>query len=320
MKFSPAFVQAVAQSKFVQQIKDGVLTVDNSEYVTWDACFTQGLYYGGLKRVGARSRSPLAFGGAVHAGLDKFLSLYGQDDFIKVKDACINAAMADAAVTELDMLGDPKRNTSKLEDLLLSYTLEYSRTPSMRFNILKVDGKPCVEQSFTVPLGVVKVKTTTWGDISLEVIWSGKIDVLEKYEGALTPDDHKTTTVMGEKFVDDKIRSSQFLGYTYAAFGARINALAMRSTGFEFKIFDIPYPDWKVAEWQAETLESIRLLVQELDLFLSTGTAVPTREHCVTKYGKCQYFDVCDSPEKMRDRIIFDDSYYFISDWSPLAE
>jgi len=138
---------------------------------------------------------------------------------------------------------------------------------------------------------------------------------------------------MGERFLDDKLRSSQMLGYTYAAkylsehlfgglpvYGVRINALAMRSSGYEFKQFDIPYPDWKLAEWQTATIAAIRSLVLQLDAFLASGVALPTREHCVTKYGKCPYFDVCDSVPMMRDRMIFDDSYFFVSDWSPLNE
>lgn len=329
MNFSPHFLSQVASSKFVENIKKGTLIIDNSEYTQWDSCFTQGLYNGALRRVGARSRAPLAFGGAVHAGLDGFFS--GKEDWRGL-------ALADAATTELDSLGDPKRNTDKLMNLLESYTLEYSRNPSMQFELLSIDGKPAVEQSFIVPLGKIEFvsgSTEIYGnqDTELQINWSGKIDLLTRYEGAIAPVDHKTTSVMGEKFVDDKVRSSQMLGYVYAArylsehifgglpvFGTRINALAMRSAGFEFKQFDIPYPEWKVKEWQEETLQSVRFLVEQLDHFLSTGKSAPTREHCVTKYGKCAYFDVCDSVPTMRDRMIFDDSYFFVSNWSPLNE
>lgn len=323
MIFSPHFLAQVAKSSFVDQIRKGVLTIDNSEYSSWDACFAKGLYAGALRRVGARSKSPLAFGGAVHAGIDAFLK--GQSNWRDI-------ALADAAVTELDSLGDPKRNTNKLLDLLESYTLEYSRMKSLQFKILSVDGKPCVEQSFAVPLGTIETIFQSEYQ-QLQILWSGKIDVLSDYEGAICPVDHKTTTVMGEKFIDDKQRSTQMLGYTYAAkylaeklfkgmpvFGVRINALAMRSAGYEFKVHDIPYADWKIGEWQQETLMSIRDLVRQLDHFIATAQVMPTRETCVTKYGKCPYFDVCDSIAPMRDRMIFDDSYFYVSEWSPLAE
>lgn len=323
MIYSSHFIQQVAKSNLVQQIKDGVLIMDNSEYSSWDGCFAMGLMAGALKRVNARSRGPLAFGGAVHAGLDAFFK--GQQNWREV-------ALADAELTKLDSIGDPKRNTRVLQNLLESYILEYKISKSMRFDILTLEGKPCIEQSFSIPLGEVKV-TFQGKTFTLKIVWMGKMDMLTRYEGALTPVDHKTTTVMGEKFADDLQRGTQMPGYTYAArylsaqlfgdmpvFGVRINALAMRSTGFEFKQFDLPFPDWKIAEWQHETLTNFADLVYQLDRFLLTGEAIPTRAHCVTKYGKCPYFDVCDTPAKMRDRMIFDDSYYFVSDWSPLNE
>lgn len=323
MQFSKQFLEQVGNSKFVENLRNGIIEIDNSEFSTWGSCHVMGLYNGALRRVNARSRSPLAFGGAVHAGLDAFFS--GKQDRI-------GAALADAAVTGLDDLGDPKRNSNKLVDLLEAYILEYQRNPEMQFKVLTIDGIPAVEKSFSVPLGSVEV-TFEGKTFTCQVMWMGKIDLLTSYDNSIAPVDHKTTTVMGEKFVDDKVRSSQMLGYTYAArylsqtifnkvpvFGVRINALAMRSAGFEFKQFDIPYPDWKVAEWQNETLAAIGNLVRQLDVFLKTNEAVPTREHCVTKYGRCAYFDVCDSVPAMRDRMLFDDSYYFVSNWSPLNE
>jgi len=335
MIFTPNFLSHIHKSGFAEQIRKGVLTIDNSEYCTWNSCFTMGLYSGGLRRVGAKSRAPLAFGGAVHAGLDAYLKAWSLKKDVHPDDPAEGwraLALADAAVTKLDSLGDARRNTRVLLSLLESYILQYSRMPSIQFNIFKIDNKPAVEQSFSIPLGEVEI-TFEGRTYALTIMWSGKIDVLSNYERAIAPVDHKTTTVMGEKFVDDKERSSQMLGYTFAArylakllfdnmpvFGVRINALAMRQTGFEFKMFDIPYPEWKIAEWQRETIQSIRDLVSALDKFLGSGQSVPNREHCVTKYGKCAYFDVCDTPPTMRDRMIFDDSYYFISEWSPLNE
>lgn len=321
MKFSPQFLHTVASSAFVKNLDEGRVLIDNSEFSTWGSCFSMGLYAGALKRVNSRSRTPLAFGAAVHAGLERFFK--GHANWREY-------ALQEATAQELDSLGDPKRNTDKLMDLLEAYVLEYERHPEMQFKILRVEDQLGVEQSFTVPLGQILVN---WRgqERSIDILWMGKIDLLTEYDNSIAPVDHKTTTVMGEKFADDKVRSSQMLGYTYAArylskelfnglpvFGVRINALAMRSAGFEFKQFDIPFPDWKVAEWQMEQQLKIKELIHELSDFLITGDAVPTREHCVTKYGKCAYFDVCDSVPAMRDRMIFDDAYFYVSEWSPL--
>lgn len=327
MNFSPQFLSAVSYSDFVKQITSGTITIDNSTFSQWQSCFVAGLKAGALRRMPTRSRTALAFGAATHVGLE---ALFRKFHFNEVRDM-LGEALAEAATEALDNLGDPRRNTNTLSTLLESYRLEYTRRKAMQFNILTINGSPCVEQSFVVPLGSIVVVTKRWGEVKLNILWSGKIDLLTKFEGAITPVDHKTTTVMGERFVDDKVRSSQMLGYTYATryiarqafgevpiFGARINALAMRSAGFEFKTFEIPYPDWKVAEWQAETLAGLSSLVIQLDTFLSSGIGVPSREHCVTKYGKCGYFDVCDCHPTMRDRMLFNDDYYFVSQWSPI--
>jgi len=325
MHYSQKLKDAVMESKFVKNLREGIVQMDNSEFTYWDGCFASGVYYGGLRRVPARSRAPLAFGAAVHAGLEAFF--LGRTTWLE-------EAFAMAAKEELDECGDPKRNTRVLEQLLVSYTMEYTRHVDMRFNIINLGLGKAVEKSFTVPLGSTQVYTNNFGgDLALDILWDGKMDLLTDYDNAVWPVDHKTTTVMGEKFVDDKVRSSQMLGYTYAARylsktllgdrpvgGCRINALAMRASGFEFKTFDIPYADWKVAEWQLETVNAIGDLVRRLDQFLSTGQVSPTRQHCVTKYGKCPYFDVCDSVPHMRDRMIFDDTFYYVSDWSPLGE
>lgn len=320
-------------SNFVKMLREGVLQVDNSEWSTWGSCHTMGLYYGGLRRVSASKRSPLAFGGAVHVGLDTFFNDYKRPgvEIVPLGKKAIAAALADAAVTGLDNMNDPKRNTDKLQDLLSSYFLEYDLTPGLHLKIVEVDGKRMVEQSFCVPLGTVDIVTRNFGHVKIIIMWIGKIDIIAHYLNALLIVDHKTTTVMGERFTDDKERSSQMLGYTYAGrylshevfndtpvFGVGINALAMRSTGFEFKFFPMPIADWKVAEWQQETLRSVEQVILQLDSFVSDGISVPTREHCVTKYGKCQYFDMCNMHPSARDRMLFDDNYFFISEWSPL--
>lgn len=332
MRHDQQLREAIRESAFVKAVQEGTLVMDNSEFVTWGSCDTMGLYYGGLKRVPTRSRSALTFGAAIHAGLESYFRMDPKEHRPQERaEAGIKAGLAWAVTEALDDMGDPKRNERRVEELLAAYFLQYDLTPSQQFNILFHEKTKMVEQSFTVPLGNIKFQTKNFGYVTLNIIWSGKLDLLTKYLNAIAVVDHKTTTVMGEKFMDDKERSSQFPGYVYAArylsrslfgdmpvFGARINALALRTAGFEFKQFDLPIADWKVAEWQEETLEKVQRLVLSVDEFLISKVSLPTREHCVTKYGKCPYFDVCSSHETMRSRLLFDPSYYYISDWSPL--
>jgi len=73
MKFSQQFIDKVAASKFVADLKAGKVSMDNSEFSYWNGCFSAGLYYGALRRVPARGRSALAYGSAVHVGIENFL-------------------------------------------------------------------------------------------------------------------------------------------------------------------------------------------------------------------------------------------------------
>jgi hypothetical protein len=324
MKFSETYLQAVRDSQFIKRLQAGIIEMDNSEFVHHVGCFVSGMNYAALRRVSARSRSPLAYGSAVHIGLE---------NYFRGNAKYLDLAQEEAAKVKLDEMNDPFRNTTRLDMLLRSYVLEYERLRGMQFDIIALDGQPMVEQSFSMPLGELgSVQTVTWGALDISVLWTGKIDLLTLYNDYITPVDHKTTSVMGEKFVDDKIRSTQMLGYTFASryfskklfhdkevFGTRINALASRSKGFDFKVFDIPYPAWKVDEWVQEALLQLRDMVTKIDRFVQDGVATPIREHCVTKYGRCSYFDACDALPTMRDRYIFDDDYFYVSDWSPLA-
>lgn len=316
MQFTDQFRSAVAESTFVKNLAEGFVEMDNSEFTQWDGCFVQGLYAGALKRQPTGSRAPLAFGDIIHTGLEAYFR--GEDWRTGVRERL--------AKNNLESLGDPRRSVAKAFDLLESFFLEYERKASMRFDIITLGDKPAVELPFAVPLGEFLHKGRR-----IRIIWTGKIDLLTEYSSMIAPIDHKTTTVMGEKFVDDKVRSSQMLGYTYASrfllrelmpdkkvFGVRINALALRSQGFEFRQFDIPYAEWKIAEWQRETILKIKLLAERVELFLETSIGLPTREHCVTKYGRCPFFDVCDALPVMRDRMFFDETFYFKSEWSPL--
>lgn len=323
MIFTDHYVDQVRESDLVKNLKKGLIEMDNSEFTHHVGCEVSGINYGALRRVNARSRSPLAFGSAVHVGLE---------EFFRGNPKYLDMAQEEAVRTELDSMGDGRRNSDRLDTILRAYALDYQMKPSMQFDLLSIDGTPQVEQSFSVPLGrIPEVHTENFGTISPHIIWTGKIDLLTMFDDMIAPVDHKTTSVMGAKFVDDKVRSSQMLGYTHAArymseqlfggkkvFGVRINALASRSQGFEFALFDIPMHEWKVQEWLQETLNYLAEWVLRLDRFLTTGVASPIREHCVTKYGKCPYFDVCDALPKMRDRVLFDDEYYYVSDWSPL--
>jgi hypothetical protein len=326
MRFSPLVVDTVKASTFVNRLKvDKKIMMDNSTFIEWNGCFVKGLYVDGLRRIPAYGVAPLIFGQAVHTGMKALVCGEPLENAIAL-------AMLDAQRDNLDDLCDPRRNTRSLRDMLTGYDAHVKIMPNERLVPVELDGVKIVEKEFSFPIGTIRFPAGVLFPeaTEVEVWWNGIMDMLIYYQNEIWVCDHKTTSVMGEKFADDKLRSSQMLGYTHIGRlfeerlgkkvrGVLINALALRAGGFEFRHFPLPMADWKIQEWHTETLQSIYQLVRNLVDFLGTGEAVPIREHCVTKYGKCKYFDLCENVPSVRERMIFDDGLFKENVWAPGA-
>jgi hypothetical protein len=327
MKFTTEFRNLLEASDFITKLRlHKTVNMDNTEFTNWNPCLVKGLYFGGLRKVSASGATPLLFGQSVHIGLAKLLTGHG------IAEA-LEAADQDAVKSNLDGFLDPKRNRSVLRDILVGYNSHVNIMPAERLVPLELNGTKIVEQNFLVPIGTVHFKAGELfaEECDIQVNWTGVIDAICYRGSELWVVDHKTTSVMGPKFIDDKIRSSQMLGYTHVArllmkelgkpvAGVLINALAFRSSGFEFVQHPIPMAEWKVQEWQTETLLAVSNILKETVDFLITGEVAPNREACVTKYGQCPYFNLCESVPVVRDRQLNDESLYVNNAWNPNAQ
>lgn len=336
----------ILKSKQVKELLvDNIMMLDNSTFTNWSGCFVKGMFAGTLKRSPVRGQAPLVFGGAVHEGLEHFHKGMSMDD-------ALDKALEFANPTETDEEGniikqgatlnevaDEKRNIDRLRELLIMYELDYSQRMD-KFNVQPdTDGTPMVEKSFRLPLGSFTAylpeidsegRLVNWKERTIQLMWEGKIDLIDCDDnGELWVVDHKTTSVMGKQFADDLMRSSQMLGYCWAVKqmtktlgkpvkGVKINAIALRKNGFDFERFPISLSEWAIDEWWTETLFACEDIAVKLIEFLDTGRAVPSRISCVSKYGKCPFFDCCQTSPIVRSQFLFDDDYYYTSDWSPL--
>lgn len=333
------------ESEFFRRLtKDREIRIDNSMFTNWDSCFVKGLLSDPLKKQLARSMDALVFGGAVHAGLDSFY----RGGSVKEQ---IESALEQVEESGQQLSSEHPRTEENLRNLFVQHHVEQEQLADIV--PISIDGEPVIEKSFSMPLGTIEISTddamkvyfdTDEDSVEIAVYWEGRIDMLATFRDNLWLVDHKTTTVMGEKFVDDKLRSSQFLGYYWAGCkllkeaegplttstekefystdtkieGVLVNAIALRKKGFEFKRFEIPFSPWKVEEWVTETLSSLSATVYHLFNYLENGEAVPTREHCVTKYGRCPFFDFCEAHPNMRTRMLDTAGLFQDSSWSPL--
>lgn len=301
---------------------------DNSEFTNWNDCLVKGLFAGALKRQLASGQTSLVFGGAVHEALE--MQLRGHD-----LQTQLDAAFQYADEHNLAEISDERRNPSSLRELIYAYNNDVELRPQhQQFRPIEVEQhgerKPFVEESFSLRLGAVQVQKPDNASINVEIWWEGKIDCIAFYDTAVAVVDHKTTSVMGAKFADDKMRSNQMLGYMWAAtqllkaFGYSkppkevvINAIALRKNNFDFEHFRLPYAAWQLEEWQSQVLLNVRNICTAYLEAMHYGFATPNRESCVGKYGRCAFFDVCQAHSNMRSRMLNSSGQYIKSTWSP---
>ena len=323
MKFSADFHEAIASSdKWKDLIYDHEWSTDNSSYSELDKCTVAGIFSNILRRTSTGRSVPLIFGGAVHKGLEAHA--HGKSVTEQVHTAQ-DAAIKDGILETVD----DRRNLESLELCLQAYNVDYV-TRMDKFKPITIDDELMVEKSFKIPFGTIELKH---GEVSLW--WEGRIDLLA-YIGSrdgVWIVDHKTTSVMGEKFADDLFRSSQMLGYMWAGMymtehaeetfppvrGVVIDAIAIRKRGFECRRFELPFAPWAVAEWQQETVAQIKNKLEQIIQLRRTDTVAPTRSSCVGKYGKCQFFDVCNTNPNIRYHMLMNDGLFTENTWSPLT-
>lgn len=328
MILTPKIEDQVLLSKIVKNLKNGELHIDNSDYVNWNSCFIKGLFADALKRQPTKGQGPLAYGSAIH----KALEVYHASDKPDM-DEVIQAGTDEAIAENLPAIADEKRNMESLVSTLWSYNADYV-SRSDKFKVVTLDNKLLIEQGFSLPLGEFNIEPVPTLDIPglIQIYWQGKIDmvVIDQATNELWIVDHKTTSVMGEKYVDGMLRSNQMLGYSWATeeltkvfdmkvAGVIINAIAVRKSGTEFRRWRIPYPQWQLDEWHGEVVDGCYELLEKLVRYLSGEAAIPNRESCVGKYGRCQFFDVCNMHPDMKDGTLFDDEQYKISTFDPLS-
>jgi len=319
MKIEKLNASIIASDFYKLLTNEHVINIDASTFNHVDACSVAGLFGGVLKQSSTRPASALVFGGAVHKGLECYY--LGQPAELALK-----YALAEAEEGNLDSMNDEKRNTAKLKDLLVAYFLNENISTDTLKPATLPDGSLAIELPFSYPLGAFNFRGNT-----IQVNWQGKIDMLhENFDKSISIVDHKTTSIMGAQFADDKMRSNQVLGYTFATrkiLGSQhivkefiINAIAMRSKGWDFAKFNIPISDWMVSEWETEILVRLYDFCESIESLLTFQQLEPTRHSCVTKYGKCPYFSVCSTAPAVRANMLLDSGDFATSTWSPLKD
>jgi len=199
---------------------------------------------------------------------------------------------------------------------------------------ITLNGELLVEKSFSLPLGEIEILDSSGNSRKITVLWEGKMDLIgeDAHTGDLAVWDHKTTSMLGPKFLDDKMRGPQFNGYLWAGQQMTksldrplntvgINAICSKKTGVEFSVMKFKRPQPIIEEWRVSTLKVLENLMRAiLPSVFSNTLPLGDFNHCCPKFGKCVFFQVCEAPEASRLNYLNEPSMYQVSNWSALGE
>jgi hypothetical protein len=205
-----------------------------------------------------------------------------------------------------------------------------------------------IERPFELPLGVLVmdawIKLPNWETPKyvkeIHVAWAGRIDRIVGSEPFNRVQDHKTTSIGGDQYIQSFQLSTQTLGYVWAARqmwpdldirGFQLNAIHLKkpsgSTGLmskgprggepalNFFRANYDYPPQRINEWQ----ENMMMIIDDFAHNLVRGHFPMYTNHCFNKFGRCPYFDVCsiDNPE-VRIRMLHSDAFKPVT-WDPTS-
>lgn len=315
---------------------DFLLVLDNSALTKFKECPLSYCYYALFNREAHARNAALAFGGAVHVGLETLLK--GGDD-----------EAVTSSVNRFFELNPPPpdeyRTPANALEILRHYR-QRTTLPDYSWSILSDSSGPLIERAFELPLCSVLVNR----DIQLpdwptpqfcsriHVAWSGRIDVVANCNTLNRIVDHKTSSIDGDTFTLSFVLSSQVLGYIWAgrqlwpdldlrAFclnvirfkrptgSAPITEKGPRGGEPALKFFRAYYEyspermDW----WFTNTVKTVADLVHCV-----TRSFWPARDNqCISKFGRCQYHDVCTTDnENVRAAILKSDLFKEVT-WNP---
>lgn len=226
-----------------------LLVLDNTSAEKFTTCPTAAKFYLVNGREGQAKSSALTFGGALHAGLEKFLKWQFYKDVPFMTDGLdtdggISADAQDLAIVKffcenpLSLTLNPDyRTVESCLEVMKHYRFQ-AQLPDYTWEVLSDKSGPVIERAFELPLGVLEVgerismpwlnlieydwlsadKKTIAPFVShIHVAWSGRIDAVVHSHGMARVCDHKTTSDKRYLNPQKYHLANQTIGYVWAA-------------------------------------------------------------------------------------------------------
>jgi hypothetical protein len=292
---------------------DGCLFLDNSAMELITTC-PRSAEYGLLhRRSPSGDAPPLRYGGIVHHALAyRYRRAFQNKPFDEEKQLRILTHHFTTNPCE----GEDWRNLNSASNLITAYNIEYTTEP---FTVASLASFPFVERPFAIYIGDV---------LGIKLIYTGRIDLVVLYPEGLFVMDHKTSSVLGNSYWADAAMSPQQRGYCWAIretlgtepSGYIINVLASRKpskTGnpieFARQRFFTRIPAGQLDEWRLNLLDQVSAFLTAY----RNGRLPMHQKMCVSKFGLCKYYPVCELPSAQRSIALYS-SAYEDRKWSPL--
>lgn len=226
--------------------------------------------------------------------------------------------------------GPPSMQAKRWDRVLAAFVTYYDRwhpRDDVFIPVALPNGKPGVEYSFSVPVGIPHPVT---GE---DILYAGRFDLLthmcpKGWRGSYTEEivnspifglDDKTTHSMGASWAKQWRHRSQFIGYTWAQqeLGVNVRGFVVRGAGIKKTQIDheqciVMHPKWKVEEWHNMTLDTIGDIVVAWE----QGRFHSVYDDACNSYGACSYAPLCDAPNPIPVLM----SEYEEVHWNPVSE
>lgn len=336
-----------------------LLVIDNSSLEVFTTCPTSANYKLVLRREAHARNAALTFGGALHQGLEQFLTR----QFMKEHnwpDSPDDDSIEDQAILrhfiENPAPLDEYRTVTNALEVMKQYRVRAS-LPDYQWEIQSDDNGPLIERAFELPLGTVEVNakldmpwlaqgagSMMYEDIHavpvtrIHIAWSGRIDAIARCGDPKVNRvcDHKSGKVDPQEYHI----SNAVLGYVWAGQqlwpelninGFCLNALATKKPAAGCSMSSVGPRGGKPAlelfrsyfdytpERIAQWQENTLSIVSDFIHCLVRDYYPRHTKWCFGKYGKCQYHDVCIQDDPKVRHNMLMSDMFRGVTWNPVA-
>lgn len=289
------------------------LLLDSSMISTFRACRYKFYisYIQRLKPLGVSIH--LIAGGAFAAGIEaariaQFRDSPGRQ--LSLDDLCLAAMPAFSKAWGLfESSTEDAKNFHNTFHALERYMLEYPPFNDLVKPYIKPDGMPATEFSFSIPLPVNNPAGEPY-------LFAGRFDLLGKMGDLFVIQDEKTTSALGQYWLQQWDLRGQFIGYTWACrqLGYPVDhcivrGIAIQKTQHQFAVVPVQYSTHLINRWYEELIYTCH----EINYCWATGRWGYNLGDACSSYGGCSFKDLCltNEPEKFL-------SNFEPNEWTPI--